>query len=192
MVKTQTKYTKKTLRDYATFHFLRKSLSNTIPSIIVIINLLILLYFVDGLIYIGLHFSIVGILASGFDMIDLFNIIGFIIFLMILPSIYYFGIYKPLVKRLKRDYKIEKDRQIEYEFSKGEIKVISSSELEKNEFIYTYNSIDKIYETSKYFYIYFSKYDLFILPKENLTKENLSKVQSIFKENLSENKLVKR
>ena len=192
MVKTQTKYTKKTLRDYTTFHFLRKSLSNTIPSIIVIINLLILLYFVDGLIYIGLHFSIVGILASGFDMIDLFNIIGFIIFLMILPSIYYFGIYKPLVKRLKRDYKIEKDRQIEYEFSKGEIKVISSSELEKNEFIYTYNSIDKIYETSKYFYIYFSKYDLFILPKENLTKEDLSKVQSIFKENLGENKLVKR
>ena len=192
MVKTETKYTKKTIRDYAIFHFLRKSLSKTILSIIVIIHLLILLYFFECFICIGFHFSLVKVLASGLEINDLIDIIGFIIFLMILPSIYYFGIYKPLVSRLKRNYRIEKDMKIDYEFGENEVKLSLSTPFENDSFIYTYNSIDKIYETSKYFYIYFSKYDLFILSKENLANEDLSKLQSIFEENLNENKFVKR
>ena len=71
MVKTETKYTKKTIRDYAIFHFLRKSLSKTILSIIVIIHLLILLYFFECFICIGFHFSLVKVLASGLEINDL-------------------------------------------------------------------------------------------------------------------------
>ena len=192
MIEVSTQYTKKTIRDYAIFHFLRKSLLKTILSIIVIIYLLYLLYLFEGLICIGFYFSLVKVLASGLEINDLINIIGFIIFLMILPSIYYFGIYKPLVSRLKRNYRIEKDMKIDYEFGENEVKLSLSTPFENDSFIYTYNSINKIYETSKYFYIYFSKYDLFILSKENLASEDLSKLQSIFEENLNENKFVKR
>lgn len=192
MIEVSTQYTKKTIRDYAIFHFLRKSLLKTILSIIVIIYLLFLFYLFEGLICAGFHFSLVKVLASGLKINDLIDIIGFIIFLMILPSIYYFGIYKPLVSRLKRNYRIEKDMKIDYEFGENDVKLSLSTPFENDSFIYTYNSIDKIYETSKYFYIYFSKYDLFILSKENLASEDLSKLQSIFEENLNENKFVKR
>ena len=110
---------------------------------------------------------------------------------MILPIIY-FIICKRAIKRLKRYYRIEKGMKIDYEFGENEVKLSLSTPFENDSFIYTYNSIDKIYETSKYFYIYFSKYDLFILSKENLANEDLSKLQSIFKENINENKFVKR
>lgn len=191
MIKANTKYSKSLLRDFEIFHFFRKSILKSILTIVLIIYLLVVLYFIDGLIYIGLHFCIVGILASGLSMMDLFNIIAFIILLMILPTIYFFSC-KSAIKRLRRNYRIEKDMELEYEFGKNEMKVSLSTPFENDSFIYTYNSIDKIYETSKYFYIYFSKYDLFILAKENLANADISNLENIFKENISENKFVRR
>lgn len=192
MIKANTKYSKSLLRDFEIFHFFRKSILKSILTIVLVIYLLVVLYFISCIILSGLYFQLVYIKSNGFETMSLFNIMGFVVFEMILPTIYYFGIYKPLVKRLKRNYRIEKDMELEYEFGKNEMKVSLSTPFENDSFIYTYNSIDKIYETSKYFYIYFSKYDLFILAKENLANADISNLENIFKENISENKFVRR
>ena len=187
MVKVNTQYSKKLLRNFEIFHFFRKSISKSVINIIIIINLLALFYFTGGYIIFAMLYQF-KIPKS------LLEVVGFLVNLMIamiLPIIY-FIMCKRAIKNLKRDYRIEEGMKIEYEFGGNDVKVSLSTPFENDNFIHNYSSIDKIYETSKYFYIYFSKYDLFILSKENLTKEDLSKVQSIFKENLSENKLVKR
>lgn len=187
MVKVNTQYSKKLLRNFEIFHFFRKSISKSVINMIIIINLLALFYFTGGYIIFAMLYQF-KIPKS------LLEVVGFLVNLMIamiLPIIY-FIICKRTIKNLKRNYRIEEGMKIEYEFGENDVKVSLSTTFENDNFIHNYSSIDKIYETSKYFYIYFSKYDLFILSKENLTKEDLSKVQSIFKENLGENKLVKR
>ena len=187
MVKVNTQYSKKLLRNFEIFHFFRKSISKSVINMIIIINLLALFYFTGG-------YIIFSILYQFKIPKFLLEVVGFLVNLMIamiLPIIY-FIMCKRAIKNLKRNYRIEEGMKIEYEFGGNDVKVSLSTPFENDNFIRNYSSIDKIYETSKYFYIYFSKYDLFILPKENLTKEDLSKVQSIFKENLGENKLVKR
>ena len=188
MIKVSTQYTKRLLRSFEIFHFFRKSIFKSILNIFLIIYLLAIFYITDGYLIFWL-FSQFRIPKS---LLEVFCFLCGLLMAMILPSIYYFGIYKPLVSRLKRNYRIEKGMKIDYEFGENELKLSLSTPFENDSFIYTYNSIDKIYETSKYFYIYFSKYDLFILSKENLANEDLSKLQSIFKANINKDKLAKR
>lgn len=191
MIKVNTKYSKSLLRNFEVFHFFRKSILKSALTIILIINLLAFLYLISCVILSGLYFKLVYIKSQGFEAMSLVDIIGFIIIAMILPTIYFLS-YKNAIKHLRQNYRIEKDMEVEYEFSENKVKVSLSTPFENDSFIYNYNSIDKIYETSKYFYIYFSKYELFILPKENLINEDLSALENIFKINVSENKLIKR
>lgn len=187
MIKVSTQYTKRLLRSFEIFHFFRKSIFKSILNIFLIIYLLAIFYITDGYLIFWL-FSQFRIPKS---LLEVFCFLCGLLMAMVLPIIY-FIICKRAIKRLKRYYRIEKGMKIDYEFGENEVKLSLSTPFENDSFIYTYNSIDKIYETSKYFYIYFSKYDLFILSKENLANEDLAKLQSIFKENINENKFVKR
>lgn len=191
MMKVSTHYSKKLLRSFEIFHFFRKSIFKSVLNIFSIIDLFVLLYLVGAIPLTGLHFQLVSIKNSGFEATSLINIICAIIFAMILPVIY-FILCKITIKHLKRDYRIEEGTKVEYEFGENEVKVSLSTPFESDSFIYDYKSIDKIYETSKYFYIYLSKYDLFILAKENLTDTYIWKLEDIFNKNLSENKFVRR
>lgn len=191
MIKVSTQYSKSLLRNFEVFHFFRKSILKSILTIVLIIDLLVFLYLISCVILSGLYFQLVYIKSQGFEVMSLFDITACVIVGMILPAIYFFSC-KNAIKHLRQNYRIEKDMKAEYEFSENEVKVNLSTQFENDSFTYNYKSINKIYETSKYFYIYFSKYDLFILSKENLADGDLSKIQSIFKKNLSKNKLVKR
>lgn len=191
MIKVNTLYSKKLLRSFEIFHFFRKSIFKSVLNIILIISLFIPLYLVTCVILSGLYFQLVFIKNSGFEATSLIDIVGLIIVAMILPVIY-FILCKRTIKHLKRDYRIEEGMKVEYEFGENEVKVSLSTPFESDSFIYNYKSIDKIYETSKYFYIYLSEYDLFILAKENLANEDLSNLKNIFKANISEDKLAKR
>lgn len=191
MIKVSTQYSKSLLRNFEVFHFFRKSILKSILTIVLIIDLLVFLYLISCVILSGLYFQLVYIKSQGFEVMSLFDIAACVIVGMILPAIYFFSC-KNAIKHLRQNYRIEKDMKAEYEFSENEVKVNLSTQFENDSFTYNYKSINKIYETSKYFYIYFSKYDLFILSKENLADGDLSKIQSIFKKNLSKNKLVKR
>lgn len=191
MIKVNTKYSKSLLKSFEVFHFFRKSILKSVLTTVLIMYLLVVLYFISCIILSGLYFQLVYIKSNGFEPMSLFEIMGFIIVGMILPTIYFF-ICKNAIKRLRKNYRIEKDMELEYEFSENEVKVSLSTQFENDSFIYNYNSIDKIYETSKYFYIYFSKYDLFILSKENLIDGDLSKLENIFKLNVGKSKLIKR
>lgn len=187
MVKVNTKYSKNLLRNFEIFHFFRKSIFKSILTIILIIDLLALFYFTGGL--------TAAIVIHYFKMPqswqEVMEYIVALIIIMILPTIYFFSC-KNAIKHLKQNYRIEKDMELEYEFGKNEVKVNLSTPFENDSFISNYKSVHKIYETSKYFYIYFSKYDLFILAKENLADGDLSKLENIFKANISQNKLIRR
>lgn len=190
MINVNTLYSKKLLRSFEIFHFFRKSIFKSVLNIILIISLIVPLYLITGVILSGLYFQLVFIKNSEFEATSLIDIIGLIIFAMILPIIY-FILCKRTIKHLKRDYRIEEGMKVEYEFGENEVEVSLSTPFESDSFIYNYKSIDKIYETSKYFYIYLSEYDLFILAKENLTDTDIWKLEDIFNKNLSENKFVR-
>ena len=101
MMKVNTLYSKKLLRSFEIFHFFRKSIFKSVLNIILIISLFVPLYLVTCVIFSGLYFQLVFIKNSGFEATSLIDIIGLIIFAMILPIIYFILYQRKIIQKTR-------------------------------------------------------------------------------------------
>ena len=157
-IKTKTKYTKETIRNFLEIYFFER-----IKVIRIILNIFIILttisFFTTNekttLDIISFIFSIIALLEINTSMIPRLN-------------------YYKLTKQKNNII----DTEVTYVFKKNNFK------LNQNEYI-DYNKLNKIIETENYFFLYINISRALILDKKELNQDELEDLTKRFKENIN-------
>lgn len=157
-IKNTTIYTKETIRTFLEIYFFER-----IKKLRVFLNIFIIVIIVSfftsstktALDIISFIFALIGILEVNTS---------------IIPKINFFKLVKTKNKII--------DSKITYLFKEHNFQI------DTNEYI-DYNNLKKIIETNKYYYLYTSNSKAFIVDKSNLKNDEIEKLTSILKEEVS-------
>lgn len=157
-IKNTTIYTKETIRTFLEIYFFER-----IKKLRVFLNIFIIVIIASfftsstktALDIISFIFALIGILEVNTS---------------IIPKINFFKLVKTKNKII--------DSKITYLFKEHNFKI------DTNEYI-DYNNLKKIIETNKYYYLYTSNSKAFIVDKSNLKNDEIAKLTSILKKEVS-------